>query len=314
MLTADVAEAERSASPLRAAYRVLVHLSELDRAAATVYRRPPSSATSAQPRSALSRLSPPPPVSELGGGFHDQLAAPSPRSTRSVRLRTQVQERGLGCVVLARTSADPISELVTHAAVLGADVVFLDERTQDLGDTTSDVSCGEVGCDVAIAIGAKPIIGPSQPVVAVGLGGRTHDTAALEIAARGQPGNRRGGGARRRRRRPRWVATARSSAQPLEPLGLSAEVVTATGDDAEPVAEHARRWHLLVVGLPASAAPLEARGAALRELDHPLVDAVAATTTVVLVRSRETFERDGLERMARSRAAITRPRRDQISA
>jgi hypothetical protein len=147
--------------------------------------------------------------------------------------------------------------------------------------------------------------------IAVTLGADLHRQAALELATRAAF---RAGGldlleldlASRRAMRHAGELEGR-----LQHVGLRVAVVDLANQPAADVVGRAQTWRYLLVGIPEAWLEAEGGPRANGEIDPRvavIAAAAAADTTVLVVRSRVTFERDGLDRMLRAHAGNAKDR------
>ncbi len=186
MLRKDVADAERAALGLVDAYRVIVCVNDIDRAAPLVDVACDLVGGEKPAEIVLSRFAYQASGGELGSGLGNQLAEVAATMEAMSQLQGRAVDRGVACQVINRFSADPVRDWIDQLESLDADVVVLDQG--DGPPTVVDRMLAEASCDVVVSIGdadasAESLRGESGPVV-LHPGDGPNGNAAVEVAAR----------------------------------------------------------------------------------------------------------------------------------
>jgi Kef-type K+ transport system membrane component KefB len=252
----DIAEAERAASGVVDAYRVLLLVDEgadtgplLELASALAASERPSEVV-------LTRFSSSPRSLELGsgletqGGLQGQSLDQMLESLEELRgLASRLHERGVACTVRSQFSDDLARDLLTQASALEADIVLVGVdpvSSRTTAKRADDVATwvrllNEAPCAVGLvssrSVGGRLTIGPGLAVAVAGE--RDHGLAALELALRlaraGQVSLEIAGETRQSRQLSRWIRQAEHVGFRLEsPATVSGAGGTAGGAPGRP--------------------------------------------------------------------------------
>lgn len=231
LLRKDVAEAERAALGLEAAYRILVPVTDLEHTGPLVDLACDVIGDESPAELVLSRYAFQSSGNELGAGLGNQLAEVAATMESLNALRQRAADRGVRAQIVNRFSSAPARDWLEQIEALDVDVVLVDDATAPSGFV--DQLLAEAECDVMVVSGATDADPGSlrRPgAVALVVGDGRHGNAALEVAART---------ARTRQvavdlaapsldRASRWVESATSA---LTDVGLSAGAGAHTTSD-----------------------------------------------------------------------------------